>query len=69
MTRPKGCPFCGGTEVRVDEKKYWTGMKYIVLSVELLHWCELGGGFLSNFIKMRGKTEKEVRDLWEEGLM
>jgi transposase-like protein len=56
------CPFCGGTEFRIDPSLYWTGMKNTVLSVTVRHWCK--EDILRSTINMVGKTEEEAVEKW-----
>lgn len=61
----KPCPFCGTNQVTVVPANYWTGMKSVVLSVELRHWCEPSGNRIDNvFIRAKGKTEENAVDQW-----
>ena len=56
------CPFCGAGESRIDEKRYWTGMRSQIVSVELRHWCE--GAKFRSYLCIRGQTRDEVIEKW-----
>lgn len=56
------CPFCGGTETRIDELKHWTGMGSIVVSVTIRHFCS--EDIFKSTIQCRAKTEEEAIVKW-----
>jgi hypothetical protein len=60
----KPCPFCHGGEFRFDESTYWTGQRSELLNVKLRHWCERQPNCPPSTMELVAKTEKEVRELW-----
>jgi hypothetical protein len=59
------CPFCGGTNTRSGVSgRHWTGMRYVIISWAVEHWCERGPGQPQSFISIRGKTQEEAERLW-----
>lgn len=43
---------------------HWSGMRNIVLSVELRHWCDDQSGVNRVFVSAKGKTEENAVDQW-----
>lgn len=62
------CPFCGKRdEMVIHYNHYWSGMRYIDLSVEIRHWCEREGDMLSpRMISRIGKTIEEAIKAWNK---
>lgn len=60
------CPFCGGGEYNLDKSKHWTGVRSIVLSVALRHWCERKPSELPSTITIKRKTEAEAIAAWNK---
>lgn len=60
------CPFCGGTETQIRPNTYWTGMKSLVMSVEIHHWCAREEGVRGSHIVIRAKTETEAIERWNK---
>lgn len=64
----KPCPFCGAGETRIDEHKLWTGMRNVVTSAVVRHWCkpdpELAGGTWTPHMEFRGKTTEQAVARW-----
>lgn len=58
------CPFCGGGQTEIHENKHWTGMRYLVMSVEVKHWCFRSEGELQSFITLKDKTEEDAITKW-----
>jgi len=58
----KPCPFCGKGRTTIREHNIWTGKRYIVSTVTLMHFCE--GDRLRRLISIPGKTEEEVIEKW-----
>lgn len=56
----KCCPFCGGGETRVDNNHHWTGMRNILVSATLRHWCEAGG----SMVQFTRKSEELCVAAW-----
>lgn len=57
------CPFCGDGESRIDESKMWTGMRYQLLSVTVIHWCN-NGGIDGAVLKVTGPTQEQAIARW-----
>jgi hypothetical protein len=70
MTKPTAeliaCPFCGAGETNIRENTHWTGMRSVVLSVEVCHWCEQKGQISTATRKFSivGKTREEAIANW-----
>lgn len=67
LTNMKPCPFCGAGETRVDESTMWTGMRSIVVSVTIKHWCApdlTSGESWSSYHEFRGKTAEQAAARW-----
>lgn len=58
----KPCPFCGEGETNFDDFKHWTGQRYVIVSVRLMHFC--GNGSSQASIQFRAKTREEVVTIW-----
>jgi len=62
------CPFCRGTNTRIDETTHWTGMRPELLFVALRHWCGdrglVGGNHPGSKIEIRRKTREEAIAAW-----
>ena len=65
MDELKPCPFCAKGETTVQEKTYWTGMRSVILSVEVQHWCEREEGQLSpRRLVFAGKGREAAIKAW-----
>lgn len=58
------CPFCGSGETRFDENNHWTGMKSVLTSVEIIHWCPSEHVINRRTIVVKGKTREQAIELW-----
>jgi len=63
----KPCPFCGAGTSQIRENTYWTGMRNIVQSVSVMHWCVRPQGHQQNIITIYGKTREEAIEAWNKG--
>ena len=64
MTDFRPCPFCGGTEITLEPKGYWGGMRTHVTHYELRHFCPQVGAKSSRAIIFEGLTEEETARKW-----
>ena len=64
MNKLLPCPFCGGGETRIDERKFWTGMTNQTISVRVRHWCIQEEGRPGSLIEIARKTEAEAIAAW-----
>jgi hypothetical protein len=55
------CPFCGAGETRVDENVHWTGMRSVIVNVEVKHWCAGEG---RSFIALTGLNRELAVMRW-----
>lgn len=60
------CPFCGDGETLVDESKHWTGMRSVVISASVKHWCLRRAGELQSFLEIKGKTMEDAVARWNK---
>lgn len=60
------CPFCGGTNCRINERKLWTGMRDQTVSAAVQHWCESREGQPQSFMELKGKTVQDAIDAWNQ---
>lgn len=59
------CPFCGGCNTVIHNNGYWSGMRTIVTSVEVRHYCDRKPDqYPVNIIKMCGRDEQEAILKW-----
>lgn len=57
------CPFCGaGETVSEPKSKYWTGMKYEILSWRVRHWCDWAA--FPSLLEVSGKTQEQAEGRW-----
>ena len=65
MSELMSCPFCGGEGhgIQVRENKFWTGMRYAVTSVTIIHWCKQDDG-PSSSIQIKARTREEAVSRW-----
>ncbi len=64
ITDIKPCPFCGSSEIKLDENTMWTGRRYQTLSYFLHHRCT--DQFKSILITVKAKTKEETIELWNK---
>jgi len=66
MDELRECPFCGGSEFRIDDSgKVWTGQKYTdPTTYTVRHWCERKQGQPETVLSVRGKTRQDATDAW-----
>lgn len=60
----KPCPLCGEGSEEFKENTHWTGMRSIVVSVDLIHWCKNSGSLPRAFVKITAKTKEECVEIW-----
>ena len=60
------CPFCGAGEFREDASTHWTGMRSVVVSVALRHWCPKVEGCVNAFIEFRGRDREAAVRQWNQ---
>ena len=56
------CPFCGnakGSDTRIRENKYWTGLRFSIISIEIGHFCP-ADGLPRTMISVTGKTIEQA---------
>lgn len=59
------CPFCGNTDVRFDEQKYWTGQRNETIAVEIRHWClRTDTHPLQQMVSRKAKTREAAIEAW-----
>lgn len=58
------CPFCAGGETIIHHNTHWTGMRSVVISAEVRHWCPRETGIRGSSVVMRAKTEAEAIEAW-----
>ncbi len=57
------CPFCAaGETVSGPDSKYWTGMRYEILSWVVRHWC--AHATHGAVLMIKGKTQEEAEARW-----
>ena len=61
------CPFCQGGETRIDEAHHWTGMRSVVISACVQHWCTRPDGQPQSFLQLKGKTREAAIERWNRG--
>lgn len=59
------CPFCGSNKVEVRDSKFWTGMRYSILSTSLTHICDKEKRW-PIVITTTGKTIEEAIEKWNK---
>lgn len=59
----KPCPFCGAGEFSLQENLMWTGMRNVILSVEIYHWCD-DKNPIGSFLKIRSDTPEGAIAKW-----
>lgn len=62
----KPCPFCGAGETRTRNNEHWTGMRSVVISAEVRHFCERGNGPPNGMVTIKGKTMEDAVARWNE---
>lgn len=62
--KPGKCPFCGGGTNELHPNQHWTGMRYHINSVTLIHWCDGIGGMRRSRIEITAKTVEEAIAAW-----
>lgn len=60
------CPFCGKGEFEYRENTYWTGMRSVLISVDLNHWCGDYTGLPRQKIYITAKTKEDCILKWNE---
>jgi len=60
----KPCPFCGGTDLTLTPRRFWTGMRYEITSVEARHFCPKVNRLPRDFLVLHGLTEQEAVEKW-----
>ena len=58
------CPFCGAGITRVDDHTMWTGMRSIIVSAAVRHWCERPEGQPQSYLELKGKTHEDAIQRW-----
>lgn len=64
MTKILSCPFCGSDKVEIRDSKFWTGMRYTILSTSLIHTC-VDTKFPIT-ITVKDKTLEEAINKWNK---
>lgn len=60
----KPCPLCGDGQEEFKENTHWTGVRSVVVSVDLMHWCKNSGSLPRTFVKITAKTKEECVEIW-----
>lgn len=60
------CPFCGAGETRIDETTHWTGMRSVVVSARVMHWCPRKEGQPQSLIQIAGRDAGSAAAAWNE---
>lgn len=61
------CPFCGaGSTVSEADGKHWTGMRYVVLSWTVRHWCHVEEGRFPPLLNVRGRDQQQAEERWNK---
>ncbi|WP_455872126.1 hypothetical protein [Serratia proteamaculans] len=55
----KPCPFCGDVEMTITPNQTWTGMRYVINSYTLRHFCSA-----RDIIHITRNTEAELMAAW-----
>ena len=58
------CPFCDDGTTQVQESTMWTGMRNIVVSVRVRHWCARKDGQPQSVLEVAGKTRVDAIANW-----
>ena len=58
------CNRCGGGEFDVQERKFWTGTRYVIMHVTLRHWCGSNAGLPKTHTEITAKTKEECVSIW-----
>jgi len=66
VTDLKPCPFCAAGETRIEESKHWTGMRSVVISATVMHWCPRPDGQPQSMLQVKGKTMEDAVARWNE---
>ena len=61
----KPCPFCGAGTTNTRRNEHWTGMRSVIVSAEVRHWCDTPKGqpHRDSIVIVR-KTEDEAIAAW-----
>lgn len=62
----KPCPFCYAGEFDFRENTHWTGMRSVLVSVDMTHWCGDAYGLPRMTVKITAKTKDECINKWNE---
>jgi hypothetical protein len=61
----KPCPFCGaGDTLSEVDSSMWTGMRTVILSWHVRHWCGPKDAKFGNILRCRAKTQEEAEIAW-----
>ena len=60
------CPFCGGSNTRVEESRHWTGQRYVALSATVVHWCNRPDGQPQSLLKLAGRDLEDAARTWNQ---
>lgn len=60
------CPFCGAGETRLDKAEHWLGMRSVVISATVMHWCPRPAGQPQSFLQVKGKTVEDAVERWND---
>jgi len=60
----KPCPFCAAGETQVTESTHWTGMRSVVISARIRHWCPRIEGQPQSYMEIAGKTRDDAVAKW-----
>lgn len=58
------CPFCGSGETRLDKSEHWLGMRSVLISATVMHWCPRPDGQPQSFLQVKGKTVEDAVERW-----
>ncbi|TJY57411.1 hypothetical protein E4T66_18565 [Sinimarinibacterium sp. CAU 1509] len=58
------CPWCGAGETQLEEKTHWTGMRSVVLSARVMHWCPRKDGQPQSVIQIAGRDAATAAAAW-----
>lgn len=61
------CPFCGGGKTLSEpDSLYWTGMKTVTLSWQVVHWCDSETNKFGSYMRFKGKTKEDAEAAWNK---
>lgn len=58
------CPFCAAGQTQWRESKNWTGMRNVIISVSIYHWCPREDGQPQSIIQIAGRDHASAAARW-----